>query len=158
MNPSSPYFRAEAAPVAAIRNAILGILAFGVAGILAELLLLEHTEGRWQIFPVALLAAAAIVITWNIVDRQSAAGIRVLQGVMLAFVVCGAVGIVLHYNGNVEFELERNSDQSGLALFWEAIKGATPSLAPGAMVQLGLMGLAYSFRHPAVHTDQRETE
>jgi len=149
MDQPPPDSHAEAATVAAIRNVILGILAFGVTGILAELLLLEHTDGRWQILPVALLAAAAFVIAWNILDRQSTAGIRLLKAVMLALVVCGAVGVVLHYKGNVEFELERNANRSGLALFWEAMKGATPSLAPGTMIQLGLMGLAYSWRHPA---------
>ena len=36
----------------------------------------------------------------------------------------------------------------GLELVWEALKGATPALAPGAMAQLGLVGLAFAYRHP----------
>ena len=28
----------------------------------------------------------------------------------------------------------------GLDLFWSALRGATPALAPGAMAQLGLIG------------------
>ena len=40
---------------------------------------------------------------------------------------------------------------SGMALFQKAILAkAPPALAPGAMTQLGLIGLAYTFRHPAM--------
>jgi hypothetical protein len=39
---------------------------------------------------------------------------------------------------------------AGWELFKEAMTGATPALAPGAMVQLGLIGLAWSYRHPAL--------
>ena len=38
-----------------------------------------------------------------------------------------------------------------MALFWKAMAAKTPpALAPGAMTQLGLLGLAYAFRHPAL--------
>jgi hypothetical protein len=38
---------------------------------------------------------------------------------------------------------------AGLQLFWESIRGATPTLSPGTMVVLGLVGWVYTFRHPA---------
>jgi hypothetical protein len=47
----------------------------------------------------------------------------------------------LHYQGNVEFERELAPDASGLPLVWEALKGATPALAPGTMMLLGAVGL-----------------
>jgi hypothetical protein len=69
---------------------------------------------------------------------------------MALCVVAGAVGVWLHYRGNVEWELERDASLGGVRLFWEAIRGATPALAPGALSQLGLLGLAYAHRHPAL--------
>jgi hypothetical protein len=72
---------------------------------------------------------------------------------MLLCVAAGLVGVFLHYRGNVEFELEREPLLRGLALFREAVRGATPALAPGAMAQLGLLGLVYSYRHPALRRD-----
>jgi hypothetical protein len=48
----------------------------------------------------------------------------------------------------MEFELETYPSISGLALFKEAMMGATPALAPGTMIELGLIGLAYTYRHP----------
>ena len=38
----------------------------------------------------------------------------------------------------------------GVQLVWEALRGATPALAPGTMILLGLMGLLYCYRHPAL--------
>jgi hypothetical protein len=69
---------------------------------------------------------------------------------MAACVVAGAVGFYLHMRGNFEFELESNPSLRGAALVWEALKGATPSLAPGALAQLGLLGLVAAHRHPAL--------
>jgi hypothetical protein len=69
---------------------------------------------------------------------------------MILQVVTGLAGLALHYKGNVEFELERDESLRGLKLFWEAIRGATPTLAPGALAQLGLVGLAFTYRHPAL--------
>jgi hypothetical protein len=76
--------------------------------------------------------------------------LRVFQVVMALCVVIGAVGVYLHYRGNVEFEVERDASLHGLRLFWEAIRGATPALAPGALAQLGLLGLVYTYRHPVL--------
>jgi hypothetical protein len=70
------------------------------------------------------------------------------------------VGTFLHYRGNVEFELELTPGIRGLALFREAITGATPALAPGAMIVVGLVGLAYASSSwgPATRPYSTETE
>lgn len=66
---------------------------------------------------------------------------------MAGFVVTGVAGLYFHYAGNVEFTLERDSTLSGAGLVWKALRGATPVLAPGALAQLGLLGLAYTYTH-----------
>jgi len=84
---------------------------------------------------------------------QSRAGLRILQAVMVLFIASAFVGTWLHYSAKVEFALERHPDYKGLALFGEAIKGSSPPLlAPGAMIGLGLIGLAWTFRHPRLGT------
>jgi hypothetical protein len=41
---------------------------------------------------------------------------------------------------------------TGLSLMREALKGQMPPvLAPGIMVQLGVLGLAWTWRHPATY-------
>ncbi|MGQ0538290.1 MAG: hypothetical protein ACT4R6_05035 [Gemmatimonadaceae bacterium] len=127
---------------------MLAVLSLGIVGTGVELLLLEHTEDVWQWVPLGLFAVALVVIAWHIV-RASRSSVRALQAVMLLFVVSGLVGLWLHYRGNVEFEREMYPSLAGWQLFKQAMMGATPSLAPGTMVQLGLIGLLYAFRHPA---------
>jgi hypothetical protein len=67
---------------------------------------------------------------------------------MLVFVLAGMLGVYLHYSGNREFELEMYPTMSGMELFRKTMTGATPALAPGTMIQLAFVGLAYTFRHP----------
>jgi hypothetical protein len=67
------------------------------------------------------------------------------------------VGLYLHYRGNVEFALERDPSLSGARLLWKALRGATPALAPGALSQLGLLGLLYTYGHPALGNNPRES-
>jgi hypothetical protein len=76
------------------------------------------------------------------------ASVRAVQLVMAMFVASGALGIYLHYRGNVEFELEMYPDRRSFELFRETMAGATPALAPGTMVLLGLIGLVYAHQHP----------
>lgn len=119
-----------------------------MVGTLAELLLLEHFEDAWQWAPIALLGAALLTMVWHALDRGPTT-LNVLRGLMVLSVLSGAVGLLLHYKGNVEFELEMYPDLSGWQLFRDSMMGATPALAPGAMLQIGLVGLAWTFRHPA---------
>ncbi len=71
---------------------------------------------------------------------------------MCTFLASGNLGLFLHYDGNVEFELEMYPEMEGWELVWEALTGATPALAPGGMVLLGLIGIAFSYRHSLTTT------
>jgi hypothetical protein len=136
-----------------LRGLLLLIVHLGIVGLLAELYLLEHTESVQQWIPmVSLLAglAAGLVVA----ARPTAGGLKAFRIVMAVFVAAGLLGLWFHLRGNMEFETERNSSLSGLALFWESLRGATPTLAPGAIFQLGLLGLAYTYRHPALEAER----
>ena len=137
------------ATLVVLRGLLLLILLTGIVGTGIELLLLEHTEGFWQLVPLGLLGAALLVLTWHLIARNPAS-VRGVQFLMLGFILSGVAGLLLHYRGNVEFERELHTTAAGFGLFWEAIKGATPTLAPGTMIQLGLVGLLYTYRHPAL--------
>jgi hypothetical protein len=134
---------------AVLRRVLAAIFLFGSVGTAAELVLLEHTEDAWQIAPLALIGIGCVALA-VLAIRGSRVGVRLFQLTMIAFIVSGAAGIVLHYQGNIEFELELQPDAAGFGLFWEAMKGATPALAPGTMILLGAVGLTFTYRHPAV--------
>ncbi|MBI3005162.1 MAG: hypothetical protein HYY49_07055 [Ignavibacteriales bacterium] len=71
---------------------------------------------------------------------------------MLLFLLSGVVGSVLHYRGSREFALEAYPSMTGNEVFWRSIQGAAPILGPGIMIQFGILGLAYTYRHPSLTT------
>jgi hypothetical protein len=132
-----------------IRRVLLAILIIGLVGTAAELLLLDHDEEAIQLIPLALIVIAFVAIGWHALD-QGGASLKLLQIVMLLFIVAGGVGMVLHYRANVEFQREVDPSIAGRALVVKAMKAkAPPALAPGTMSQLGLIGLAYAYRYPS---------
>jgi hypothetical protein len=130
--------------LATIRRMLAMTFLFGSLGTAAELVLMEHTEGVWQNVPLVLIAIACCGLGL-LASRRGTPQLRAFQVVMLLFVVSGAAGVLLHYKGNVEFERELNPDASGLELFRESMKGATPALAPGTMMLLGALGFGYVY-------------
>lgn len=134
----------------AARRILLAILLLGLAGISAELLLLNHIEDVYQLIPV-VLSGAAVLAAALVALRPSAGAVRLFQAVMTLLLLSGAIGVWLHFQVTTEFQLEMDPTLAGWALFRKAIVAkAPPALAPGAMTQLGLIGLAYTFRHPAL--------
>ena len=80
-----------------------------------------------------------------------------MRWVMCGFVAAGLAGVYFHFQGSAEFKLESQPTLAGMALFWEAIRAkAPPLLAPGSMVQLGLLGLAYTYKHPALQQSNKK--
>ncbi len=135
----------ESQALVAIRRLLLAILFLGMLGSLVDLLLIEHLEDRLQFVPVILLGLGLALLAWSLLKPNRLA-IRLLQITMLAFMVAGLVGVYYHFRGNEEFALERELE--GSELFWDSVMGVPPVLAPGAMVYLGLLGIAYAYRHP----------
>jgi hypothetical protein len=130
--------------IAVVRRSLFAILVLGLIGTEIELLLLKHTDGFWQIVPLGLIGAGIVVVVWCAVT-ESPASLRVLDIVMVGFILSGAAGVLLHFRGNVEWERERAPGIGGSSLVRQALMGATPTLAPGTMLQLGLVGLVYSY-------------
>jgi hypothetical protein len=136
--------RSSEAILAVVRRALVLILLLAMVGILVELLLIEHFEDAWQLVPLILLGLGLGALAWHAL-APSAASARVWRALMGLFLVAGFLGFYLHYSGNVEFELEQNPNAARWVLFREAMMGATPALAPGVMIQIGLIGLVYAF-------------
>lgn len=128
-----------------LRRFLGAIFVFGGIGLAAELLLVGHVEDPWQLTPLVLIACGLGALAWDAVSPStwSLTLCRVCAALLIAG---GVVGLGLHYRSNVEFELEMYPDLQGFPLVREALTGAVPALAPGALIQLGLVGLAYTYR------------
>jgi hypothetical protein len=129
---------------------LLALLIIGLVGMGAELLLLRHTETVWELIPLVLIGWSLVTLAWLGISRGRGS-VRALQATMGLFLIAGLAGFALHYQANMEFRLETNPSLSGWALLWAVLSGKTPPvLAPGAMIQLGLLGLVYTYKHPTL--------
>jgi hypothetical protein len=139
----------ETGAVAGIRRILLFVLLAGMLGTGSELLFQSHFEDPTQMIPLGLIGVALATALWHLL-RRDAGSVRILQITMVFFIAAGLLGMYLHYGANVEFQREMDPSLGGLDLFWKAMAAKTPpALAPGSMGQLGLIGLAYAYRHPA---------
>jgi uncharacterized membrane protein len=131
-----------------LRRWILGVLVLGLLGTVTELVLLEHYEQPLQFVPLVLIVAGVAVLVWEF-RRHDTASRRAVQIVMALFVLAGFVGFVAHFHGSAEYQLELNPEMGNWELMEKVLRAkAPPLLAPGMMLQLGLLGLAYMFSDP----------
>ena len=149
MSPPAPPTASRNAVQDALRLLFLILFAFGALGTLAELLLLEHHEEWRQWLPMLALGLGVGAALWAGLAR-SRGSVLALRAAAAVLIAVGTAGLVLHYQGNAEFELEMMPSLAGFSLFWESLHGATPALAPGAIIWLGLVGLTSTYRHPAL--------
>ena len=157
MNSASPSARRPRDTLAVVRALLIVIWLAGLVGMGAELLLLGHTEGVWQWVPLILIVLSWLVLGWYAVRRRGAC-LRVFQVLMVLFLAGGMAGVVLHFLGKVEFNREMNPSLAGWALWRAAMEGAMPPiLAPAAFIQFGLLGLVYTYRHPALAISTEST-
>lgn len=128
-----------------ITTILAAVLLFGMAGLLAELALIAHYEDAAQGIPIALLAAGLIAVLAEIALRRGWTQL-LLQLTMVLIVGAGLLGVYFHFNGSREFQLEMDPQMSGTNLVWHVLRAKSPpTLAPGSMVQLGILGLGYAY-------------
>jgi hypothetical protein len=143
------YPARESETLASIRKLLLGAFALGVLGTSGELILLRHIDRPTQWIPLVAFGVSIPLLIWHAVS-PSAASVRALQVLMVVFIGAGVLGVGLHFDGNLEFERELHPTEEGFEFLRKTVAGATPVLAPGSMVLLGLVGLAHSYRHPCL--------
>jgi len=137
--------KGSADTVGMLRLWILGVLVLGLLGTVTELVLLSHYEQVTQLIPVVLLVLALVVLAWHVMGHGTAS-LRILFGLMVLFVLAGFAGFVAHFHGSAEFQLELEPSISTWDLIEKVLRAkAPPLLAPGMMMQLGLLGLAYVY-------------
>ena len=142
-----PANRAASSIGSRLRILTLLIFVTSTAGSLFDLILLGHFGDTRQWAPLLVLPAGLLMLAWHRIQRGYL-GTRAFQSAMVLFIVIGVVGVWFHYSGNAEFELQIRPSMDGWRVVRESLSGPAPALAPGTMVQLGLLGLTYTYRHP----------
>lgn len=128
-----------------LRRFLGAIFLVGSIGLAAELIFIGHVDDAAQQIPLALIAVGAATLVWD-AAHPNVWSLKLFRVAAVLLIAGGLLGVALHYQSNVEFEREMYPDLRGFKLLREALSGALPALAPGALVQLGLLGLAYAYQ------------
>jgi hypothetical protein len=145
MDAGRPNVDTDTVALERLRLWIVGVIVLGLVGTMTELLLLEHDEEALQFVPLVLMVLGAVALAWHAISKDTAS-LRTLQVIMGLFVLSGFAGMAAHFHGSMEYQLELNPDLSAGELLDKIARAkAPPLLAPGMMIQMGLLGLAYAF-------------
>jgi hypothetical protein len=134
---------------APLRRALLWLYVLGTTGTLADLVLASHWKEITQWPPLVLLGAGAGAGAWAIAAGTRASW-RAVQGVSWLCLPATAAGLFFHVRANVEWARDDQPALAGWPLVRDTLFGTLPTLAPGAMLYLGLIGLLAAWRHPAL--------
>jgi hypothetical protein len=148
------YLDAPTTTVARIRQWLLALLLLELGGTLTELLLLQHFEGVLQWIPLVLLTLTVVVVLWHLA-RPQPASVSALRGLMVCMAIAGLAGVVLHLRSSAEYLMEMDPSQSRWTIVMKALQAqAPPALAPGVLLQMGLLGLVYVYRYSPMESEQ----
>lgn len=138
-----------------LRRFMLAILIFAMTGTFVDMMLFDHYQTFWQKIPLVLLGIAALTLTGHL-TVQNQITLRAFRSAMLLLILGGAAGIFFHVQASAEFHGELDSTASRWQLAWVVLHSKVPpTLAPGGLIQMGLIGLAATYRHP---DDQRKIQ
>jgi len=125
-----------------LKQVIVVALLFMMMGTTIELYLLDHYEDVQQLIPLLFIGASLLVMLVLFFQKSNLVMV-IFKLLMLLTALSGIYGAFLHLSANYEFEQEMKPTAGGWDLFWESLSGALPTLAPGSMIVLALIGYSY---------------
>ncbi len=139
-----------------LRRGMLAVLLFGCVGLTGELVLLEHYAELTQLVPPVLCVAMGLAIVAHWIGRGGKS-VRAIQTLALLMVLSGAMGVFFHGEENLEHAREDAEEDAvaaeGSSVWVTVAKGEAPLLAPGTMIQFGLLALLFAYKHPALRRE-----
>jgi cation transport ATPase len=132
--------------LATMRRLLLALLCLACVGTTTELWMMGHHEDPWQWAPLAVMVICAACAVW-VLTTWAVPAVRTLRVLMVVLILTGMTGALMHYRANMEFQLEMDPSLGGLELMSKILHAkAPPSLAPGNMALIGLIGLVAVWR------------
>lgn len=127
----------------------MGVAGFILLGTPVELLLVEHTEEflQWIPFILSGIGLVALGWAWRFPGHTS---LRTLRWTMLPIALGSLYGVYEHFIANYAFSAEIHPAYSMMENIWEALKGASPMMAPGILLLAALLAYASTYKHPAL--------
>jgi len=133
-----------------LRIFLLLLSGFLFIGTLLELVFTGHTEEPVQWVPF-VLCGVGLVVTIAALVRPTPLTLRLLQVSMVVIALGSLLGFYEHIQGNLGFRLETHPNSTTPELVVAALGGTDPLVAPGILAVAGILGLAATYRHPALN-------
>jgi hypothetical protein len=114
-----------------------------------ELALTEHWESALQLIPFGLCAAGAVALAITLL-RPTRRVLVALRAVMVVLLLGSALGVYEHLEHNIGFALEIQPNAAISQVFFQALAGANPLLAPGVLAAAAAVALIATYYHPAL--------
>ncbi len=132
-----------------LRRFLLGVVAFIFLGSVFELILIGHYEEtlQWVPFITSAIGFLSAVAVWF---APGSISVKAFRWVMVGVAAVSLWGMYLHFSGNLAFTREINPSFSLMESIWPAMKGSYPLLAPGILFLAGILGVAVTYKHPAI--------
>jgi hypothetical protein len=118
-------------------------------GTVLELWLAKHTKEPLQLVPFVLCAVGLIAVLGALL-RPRRVTLMILRGVMAVLIGGSVLGIYAHLEGNIAFALDIRPTATVRDVFFGALRGSAPLLAPGILAVAGIIALAATYYHPAL--------
>jgi len=134
-----------------LRQALLILAGLVFAITPEELWLTDHMEETEQLIPFAVCVAGIVTVAWVSI-RPGRPTLMLLRAVMLVPLVTSLLRMYYHVSGNVGFELEIRPNDTTSDVFFDAMKGANPFLAPGILALAGLIALLATWHQEGMDT------
>jgi hypothetical protein len=132
-----------------LRLLLLGLALFSFAGIALELWFEDHDKELLQLLPFGICALGFLVIVLVLLKPTTPA-IWLMRLVMLASVGVSVLGLFEHIQANYGFEREIRPAASDATVFWQALHGSAPTLAPGSLAIIAVLAVSATMGHPAL--------
>ena len=132
-----------------LRTFLLGLAGWMCIGTIVELFLAKHTEDPIQFLPFLLCGMGLIAVVAALWRPQR--GILIaLRGVMGLLMLGSLFGMYEHLASNFAFELEMRPSAVWSDVWFQALRGAAPLLAPGILALAAIIAIAATYAHPAL--------
>ena len=132
-----------------LRTFLLVLAGWMCVGTVVELFLAKHTEDPVQFAPFVLCGLGLIAVMAAL-RRPRRATLMALRGVMSLLMIGSLFGMYEHLANNFAFELEMRPSAVWSDVWFEALRGAAPLLAPGILALAAIIAIAATYEHPAL--------
>jgi hypothetical protein len=136
-----------------LRTFLLVLSGWMCAGTIVELFLAKHTEDAVQFVPFVLCGVGLIAVVAAL-RRPRRLTLLALRGVMGLLMIGSLFGVYEHLANNFAFELDLRPGAAWSDVWFEALRGAAPLLAPGILALAAIVAIAATYAHPALSRGQ----